>query len=232
VTSPAEIPTPSEPAPPRDAFPGGYPVGYQVPQQAYGPVYPRPAFPPPAGYLPPPFPISPGGYRLADFGDRLLAYLIDSLIVGLISAVLVVPVIVIALLTLFRDTLSQPTAFGPAYDNPDALPPGQFLLVVFVMYAITLLFVMVVRYVYDVELAFRSGQTVGKRIMKIKVIPVDPSLGLTRGLAFKRFLVQYVAAVVVPFLNYLDGFWQLWDQPYRQCLHDKYASTLVIKLNA
>jgi len=51
-------------------------------------------------------------------------------------------------------------------------------------------------------------------------------------MAFKRYLVQHVATFFVPGLNWIDGLWQLWDKPYRQCLHDKFAETLVIKLNA
>jgi hypothetical protein len=36
---------------------------------------------------------------------------------------------------------------------------------------------------------------------------------------------------VVPGLGWVDGLWQLWDKPWRQCLHDKFAQTLVIKLD-
>ncbi|MEU3454082.1 hypothetical protein ABZ671_10820 [Micromonospora sp. NPDC006766] len=27
-----------------------------------------------------------------------------------------------------------------------------------------------------------------------------------------------------------DGFWQLWDKPWQQCLHDKFAGTVVVKV--
>ena len=40
----------------------------------------------------------------------------------------------------------------------------------------------------------------------------------------KRFLVQDVAGSFVPFFSWLDGLWQLWDKPYQQCLHDKFAA--------
>jgi hypothetical protein len=36
----------------------------------------------------------------------------------------------------------------------------------------------------------------------------------------------------VPFLSYLDGLWQLWDKPYLQCLHYKFAQTVVVKVPA
>ena len=59
-----------------------------------------------------------------------------------------------------------------------------------------------------------------------------PARALTRQMAFKRYLVQHVATILVPGLNWIDGLWQLWDKPYRQCLHDKFAETVVIKLDA
>ncbi len=34
---------------------------------------------------------------------------------------------------------------------------------------------------------------------------------------------------VVPFFYLLDLLWQLWDQPYRQCLHDKITNTIVVR---
>ena len=39
-------------------------------------------------------------------------------------------------------------------------------------------------------------------------------------------------AVVEALLPWLDGLWQLWDKPLRQCLHDKAADTVVVKTGA
>src|SRR5262249_42920105 len=106
----------------------------------------------------------------------------------------------------------------------------MFILGLFGLIAFALVLAFVINYIYDVEMMFRSGQTIGKRAMKIRVMPVDPSLALTRGMAFKRYLVV-LATTFVPGLGWVDGLWQLWDKPWRQCLHDKFAQTLVIKLN-
>src|SRR6185503_2172461 len=54
------------------------------------------------------------------------------------------------------------------------------------------------------------------------VVNGDPDLALTRGHAFKRYLVERGAALV-PAMTWVDGLWQLWDKPYQQCLHDKFA---------
>jgi len=214
------VTTPVEPPPP----------DYRVPPQAYRPEYLRPAVPPGGYPPPPPFPVSPNGYKLADFGDRLLAYLIDSLLVGFASGIILGPLVFFGVLTVSRNTGTDQDPLG-LRTNPGQLPSANVLLLFLGLLAVNVLVTLIIWYLYEVEFMHRSGQTIGKRALKIKVIPVDPSLGLTRGMAFKRYLVQFVLAGVVPLLTYLDGFWQLWDQPYRQCLHDKYARTLVIKLN-
>jgi uncharacterized RDD family membrane protein YckC len=87
-------------------------------------------------------------------------------------------------------------------------------------------------YVYYVEMMYRSGQTVGKKVMKVRVVPIDPHGTLTRTMAAKRYVVEFIGGIVIPFFSYLDGLWQLWDKPYQQTLHDKYAQTVVVKVSA
>jgi uncharacterized RDD family membrane protein YckC len=69
----------------------------------------------------------------------------------------------------------------------------------------------------------RSGQTLGKRVVGIRVVdfqagtPIDP----TR--AFVRTLGRFASGVVLA----LGYFWMLWDRD-RQTWHDKIASTTVV----
>jgi uncharacterized RDD family membrane protein YckC len=172
--------------------------------------------------MPPP-PLSPGGQPLADFGTRLLAYIIDVAIVSAIAMVIAVPVMVIFFVT----KLNGLDPYGP---EPDAF--RDFLVPLLLLEVGLLLLILVIYYVYDVEMLHRSGQTVGKRAMKIRVVPIDPAATLTRGMAAKRYLVEFVGGVVIPFFSYVDGLWQLWDKPYQQTLHDKFAQTVVIKVSA
>jgi hypothetical protein len=83
--------------------------------------------------------------------------------------------------------------------------------------------------VYQVELMYRSGQTVGKRVARIKVIPIEPGAPLTRKTAAMRWLVEHIVGGFVPLFQWIDGLWQLWDKPFQQCLHDKAAHTVVVK---
>jgi uncharacterized RDD family membrane protein YckC len=199
---------------------------------AYGPPpgYPPGAYyAPPPGYRPmPPPALSPGGQPLADFGNRLLAYLIDTAIIVGVTLVVGLPVFLIFIFTVMRETIEK-TA-------PDGTVPGdavaEFLLIGLLLEFGLLVFVLAAYYVYEVEMMYKSGQTVGKRVMKLRVVPLDPALRLTRGMAAKRWLVQYVGGAILPFFSYLDGLWQLWDKPYLQTLHDKFAQTVVVKVSA
>jgi uncharacterized RDD family membrane protein YckC len=242
---PGQPPATGEETPPRDVQappPPGYappPPGYAPPPPGYKPPPPGYRYPPPPGsgypppgYQPQPPPVSPSGRPLAEFGERLLAYLIDYAILFAISTVILIPIIIAQ----FRIVL------GPMDDldrriEADSPPAGEVMgellrdvigpLVG--LWAATLLILLLIHYVYHVELMFRSGQTVGKRIMKLQVVTLDPAQSVTRTVATKRWAVESVA-LLVPGFVYLDGLWQLWDKPYRQCLHDKVAVTTVVKV--
>ncbi|MFI5895376.1 RDD family protein [Actinoplanes sp. NPDC051513] len=192
--------------------PPGYPAVAQphpYPQYYYVPVGPPP-------------PISPAGAPLADFGTRLLAYIIDALLVGAVAFVyLIVAGIMLGLSLAGRPTTDDPNVFLHQIWLPLLLIEAGF----FVLY-------LLVYYLYEVEFMHRSGQTLGKKAMKIRVVPIDPSARLTRGMAARRYLVQHVAGMFVPFFSYVDGLWQLWDKPYLQTLHDKAAQTVVVKVSA
>jgi len=206
---------------------------------------PRPSLPPPPGLSyppppqpgyghPPPPPVAPGGQRLAEFTDRLVAYIIDGAILGGVTAVVVIPIYLCAVFAIFDDLRATVVVNQDPYGGgatAEMTNPFAYFLPLLGVMAVLILLSLLFAYLYTVEMMFRSGQTVGKRVMKIQVIPIDPAVTLTRWLAFKRFLVQHVAAAFVPAGGLIDGLWQLWDKPYRQCLHDKFAMTVVIKLD-
>jgi uncharacterized RDD family membrane protein YckC len=165
--------------------------------------------------------LAPNGQPLAGFGDRLAARLLDGLILGAFAIVLFIPLFVIVnavIGTIQVDDRGQITNAGPVIVT--------FLL----LYGGWLLLILAGTYIYEVEMMWRTGQTVGKRVMKIRVIPLQPGATLTRGAAAKRWAVYQLVGGVVPLFTYLDGLWQLWDKPFQQCLHDKAATSVVVKL--
>ncbi|WP_213453876.1 RDD family protein [Rhizomonospora bruguierae] len=201
----------------------------RVPEQGYAPpAQPYPGHPPPPprhpGYgLPPgyqPTPLSPGGQPLASFSDRLLAYLVDAAVAVGVSLVLVIPAVIV-LVMLVVDSAS--------HGSPDE---WAFILWFLLIEGALILVVLAFSYLYHVEWLIRhDGQTFGKKVMKLRIVPLEPTTRLTRGVAARRWLVTQGCGLL-PGVSYLDGLWQLWDKPYQQCLHDKWPKTVVIKVPA
>ncbi|MEV6600558.1 RDD family protein [Actinoplanes sp. NPDC051346] len=191
-----------------------------APPPGYAPPLPAP------GWRPLPVPLSPDGRPLADFGTRILAYMIDVAILSLVAMVLFLPPMFWLVFSRFSEVAAQSDPFA----RSDADVFGEIFLPLLLLELGFFAFLLVAYYVYYVEMMFRSGQTLGKKLMKARVVPLEPGATLTRGMAAKRYLVECVAGSLVPFLGLLDGFWQLWDKPYQQTLHDKAAKTIVIKV--
>jgi uncharacterized RDD family membrane protein YckC len=213
---------------PRQAAPPQIPAGgYVVPPGAVPPGYP-PGYPRPV-YLQPP-PLAPNGQPLADFFSRLGAYLLDSLIMGAIASVFWVPLVIWWIISFVTQVETvQTSADGRLEPNVRNADFAEFFLGYLLLVAAMLLITWAVSYVYLVEFTWRTGQTIGKRVVKLKIVPADPAAERTRGMLAKRWLVEQVAALI-PFFSYVDGLWQLWDKPLQQCLHDKAAKTVVVKI--
>jgi uncharacterized RDD family membrane protein YckC len=197
------------------------------------PQYAPPGWAPP-GYAGPPRPLpptlSPGGQPLASFSDRLLAWLIDMTLASAVSLVLFMPVFLVLWARMITE-MSRTSPDGTLVE-PD---PGRlfisFFLPILLLQLGLLVLMLGLYWLYHVEYLKRGGQTLGKKVMKLRVVPLDPTRALDRRMAGRRWLVQYLAASLVPGISYLDGFWQLWDKPWQQCLHDKFAGTVVVKVS-
>ncbi|GIJ28174.1 RDD family protein [Micromonospora qiuiae] len=172
--------------------------------------------------------LGPGGHPLASFGDRLLAYLIDTAIVVAALLLLSVPVFLIFMARILAvnpetkpdGTVADPGVLIMEIMLPMLLLQGALFVAMFGFY-----------WLYHVEYLKRTGQTLGKRVMNLRVVPLDPTGTLDRRMAGKRYLVQFVGGSLVPGGSYVDGLWQLWDKPWQQCLHDKFAGTVVVKVS-
>ncbi|MEU6078051.1 RDD family protein [Micromonospora sp. NPDC047074] len=244
MTQPPTYPTPPAggPSPAAGGFaPPSGPANqaYAVPPQ-YAPPgqLPPPGWTPPPGSVPPPGwagpprpTVAPNGQPLASFGDRLLAALIDGALSALVAMLLFLP----PFLILWWDMMTELTRTNPDGTLAETDPSSfltDFMLPILLL-ELGLMVVMIGLYwLYHVEYMKRTGQTFGKRVMKLRIVPLDPAATLDRRMAGKRYAVQYVAAMLLPGLSYLDGLWQLWDKPWQQCLHDKFAGTVVVKVSA
>lgn len=201
-------PPPMSPPPPV-AAPAPPPVAPHAPvppqqiQQNPQPV--RPPVMPAAAPGPPDFQPAPpnvGNKERAGFGIRLGAYLLDSLILGVIVTVLMIPLGIVI-----------KVAVGKA--------PGLGIPLAVVSY----LLVMVVCLAYILVPWAKSGATPGKKILHLKIVRDDGVEPLGYGKAILRMLGYFVSG----FILYI-GYLMILFNDEKKGLHDMIAGTHVIRV--
>ncbi|MER6144669.1 RDD family protein [Streptomyces sparsogenes] len=141
---------------------------------------------------------------LANRGRRLVARIVDALIIG-IPVGLVMAVLV--------------GDYDPVNNNNEAT-------------AMTIVYALVY-FVYEGLMLTKYGQTVGKKLMRIRVamlengeIPAGQPGWLRAG--------TYALPEIVPCCGFIfwlvNVLWCTWDRPFHQCLHDKVAKTVVVSV--
>ncbi|MGW3951374.1 RDD family protein [Streptomyces sp. NPDC004752] len=208
-----------EPPPPSGGQPPP-PSGGQPPPPSGGeqpPPYGGQQPPPHGGEQPPPHGGGPYGGAggpadplagmppLADSGKRTLARIIDLILVG----------IVVWLLT---------WAFGVReYQmNGDKVEVGKSFaqsLIAAVLYI-----------AYDTILISRTGQTLGKKWLGMRVANLDNGATPSVQTSLVRALVLWIpfAFCCACIWTAICGGWSFFDRPYKQGLHDKAAKTVVV----
>jgi uncharacterized RDD family membrane protein YckC len=174
------------------------------------PPLPPPPSPLPSapGWAPPPDFIAPPGY--AGFWIRVLASIIDSL-------VLMPFYIPLAIRMVDRMDINSSTSFT----NIDfAQVSGEVI-----GWALVLQFV---RYAYEFVMIGQWNATVGKFAVGIRVRQMDGSPATWREAALRPLLELVIGVLGISFATLLDDLWMLWDKQ-KQTLHDKVASTIVVK---
>ncbi len=208
---------------PRDDRPSG--SGWQ-PQgggsSQPGPAWQQPSQPPSqgGGYQPPaygsqqqPGPAAAGG-QLAQWWKRLLAIIIDGLILGVPFGILAA---IVAGAAANEATIDPIT--GEIESGGGALTGAVVLI-----YAVAL--IANVLY-YGLLNGGASGQTLGKKILNIRVRDANTGgpIGVGRGIG--RYFVSLILGFACGIGTILDALWPLWDQR-NQALHDKAVNSLVV----
>src|SRR5439155_18104498 len=115
--------------------------------------------------------VAPTGQPLSSVGDRFLARLVDFAVYFVLSMVITIPaVFAILALATAGTTVTQ-------NGSTAQVAPGSVLGIVGIYIGIFVL-IFAFRYVYEVEIPRRTGQTFGKRVMKTAVVPLDPNQSL------------------------------------------------------
>ena len=83
--------------------------------------------------------------------------------------------------------------------------------------------------------AYRDGRSVGKRVMGTRVVRTDGSPVswgfnfIVRAVLVKGLVVGIAGQITFGIFTLVNYLWPLWDKE-RQALHDKMASTYVVKV--
>ncbi|MFD9594960.1 RDD family protein [Kitasatospora sp. NPDC059973] len=199
------------------AAPVAGPVGAPAPgaladRAKAGAAAPRPARRRPPAPLP------------AGLGRRLAARLVDTAVLAVVATATAIP-LGNSVVSHVQQKLDQARmASALTRRQVDVwLVDGVVLGKVAVLFAV-LAFVGVL---YEVLPTARTGQTFGKRLVRIRVVDAAPSaargrLSLARSLA--RWLARNASAVLL-----LGLVWPLFDRPARRGWHDRMAGTRVVR---
>ena len=150
--------------------------------------------------------VEEGSVEHADRGTRLGAAVVDTLV----SAVVVLPLFF---------------SVGAGMLNPDAWAAALFGVA-----GILTLVLAIAWIVYTIYLVNKNSQTIGKKLLGIKVVRTDGS----RATLGRIFWLRNVVNAIPSLIPYIGSFYGLADSLWifgekRQCLHDKIADTIVVK---
>jgi uncharacterized RDD family membrane protein YckC len=153
----------------------------------------------------------------ASWGQRVGAYLIDYgvfIVAGIIATIIIV-------IGLARSSSTLESASSTAADVDPLVGVGYLLLLLIGI--VQLGFTIWNRWVR----AGRTGMSIGKEKMGIKLVGVESGEPIGGGKAFLRDLVRGLLGYV-PIVPLIDLLFPLWDDK-RQTLTDKIMSTVVVK---
>ncbi|WP_407286699.1 RDD family protein [Streptomyces sp. BP-8] len=154
----------------------------------------------------------------AGLGRRLAARLIDTLVLGAITAAVAVPM------------------WGTVTDHIDAKveaakQSGRQVTVYLVdgttapVFATILAVLLIGGALYEALPTLKWGRTLGKKLCGVRVIDIESHDTPRLGAALKRWFAYSVLGVLV--VGVVNVLWCVFDQPWRQCWHDKLARTFV-----
>ncbi len=178
--------------------------------------------------------VAPDGTPLALWWQRLLARIVDSLLLSVVTFIVAsswIGPLLNAMETYFKAAMDSAQSGGTP---PSSLQFEEQITAYLVPIAVISV---VISLLYETTFLMWRGATVGKLLFGIRVRRVaDPGrLGLVTALRRQVITVGVSAVALVPVIStvgtmvqLLDYAWLLWD-PRRQCLHDKVADTLVVK---
>ncbi|MGW4275031.1 RDD family protein, partial [Streptomyces seoulensis] len=156
--------------------------------------------------------------RPAGLGRRLAARLVDSLVLGAVTAVAAVPLGAKAVdhvdAKLDAARLSGQTVTVWLLDGTTAMCLGVVLAVLLLSGVVC-----------EALPTAKWGRTLGKKLCGLQVRDIEAHEPPSFGAALRRWLVYSVPGLLG--IGLLGVLWCLFDRPWHQCWHDKAAHTFV-----
>lgn len=168
----------------------------------------------------------PHGLALAGLGPRFIARLIDVL------AVLLLNVVANGFFA-YQWFLEFLPSWHAALQDPLATQPQPSMRLTYLTWII-LFVATAVWFAYEVPAIGNTGQTLGKKMMGIRVMRTESTEPLGMGRAFQRWgrlglwTPMWGCWGLGLLLQFIDSVSPLFDQKLRQALHDKTAHTVVV----
>lgn len=156
--------------------------------------------------------------RPAALGKRLAARLLDTLVLGAVTAAAGVPLGIKAMdhidAKIEAAKLSGETVTVWLLDGTTSVHLGIVLAVL-----------LLTGVLYEVLPTVKWGRTLGKKLLGLDVRDIEGHEAPGFGAALRRWLVYSVPGLLV--VGVVGVLWCLFDKPWRQCWHDKAAHTFV-----
>jgi uncharacterized RDD family membrane protein YckC len=179
---------------------------------------------------------TPDGVPLAGWWQRVGAYLIDSIIVGLVTGVLAFHFYREAW-HVIHDYLNQAINDADA-GRQSTVDQGQLQRDLVKPLAGAVAIQLVVSFIYYTGFLMWKQATIGKLVLGLRVRLRERPGPMSIGTVALRWLGQFGITILglIPFVgsitglySLLDSLWPLWDD-HRQAIHDKFAGTNVVRV--
>ncbi|MFB7448595.1 RDD family protein [Streptomyces sp. NPDC056194] len=158
--------------------------------------------------------------RPAGLGRRLVARLIDSVVLGALAGAASVPFVTAAI-----DHIEG--KIEAAKQSGTTVQVWLLDSTTSVQFGIALASLFVIGILYEALPTAKWGRTLGKKLCGIEVRDIEAHEPPTFGKALRRWLVYSVLGLLV--IGVVNVLWCLFDRPWRQCWHDKAARTFVAR---
>jgi uncharacterized RDD family membrane protein YckC len=172
---------------------------------------------------------TPDGVPLAGLGARLVARILDDLLISLAAILVALPLIpqMFDATSRWADRAVAASENGTQISPFDLYSDPEFLHAYAGLVAVTV----VINFVYTVGLIRFRGATLGKMVMGVRVRPWPVEALPSWRASFLRWLTCEGVGLL-PFVGgiylLIDFLWPIAD-PRKQALHDKLPNTVVVK---